>query len=91
MPLNMVSYQIGSSLLKEQLRNISNIISKLIITQLLSQLYKQGWKFGLFDNMEDEERRNEEPKGEATFGFHIIYLAPNVAMKNIPPSILPNF
>jgi hypothetical protein len=48
-------------------------------------------EFGLFGNMADEERRNEETEGEATFGFPILDLAPNVAMKNIPPSVLPNF
>jgi hypothetical protein len=41
--------------------------------------------------MEDEEERNVEAEGEATFGFPILDLAPNVNMKNIPPSVLPNF
>jgi hypothetical protein len=41
--------------------------------------------------MVDEEERNVEAEGEATFGFPILDLAPNVNMKNIPLSVLPNF
>jgi hypothetical protein len=48
-------------------------------------------EFILFSHMEDEEERNGEPKGETTFGFPILDLMPNVTMKNIPPSVLPNF
>jgi hypothetical protein len=47
--------------------------------------------FNLFGNMEDEEEINVEAEGEETFGFPILDLAPNVNMKNIPPSVLPNF
>jgi len=40
--------------------------------------------------MVDEEERNVEEKGEASFGFPILYLAPKVNMNNIPLSSLPN-
>jgi hypothetical protein len=48
-------------------------------------------EFSLFGHMADEEERNREPEGESTFGFPILDLMPNVNMKNIPPSVLPNF
>jgi hypothetical protein len=41
--------------------------------------------------MEDKEERNREPEGETTFRFPILDLMSNVNMKNIPPSVLPNF
>ena len=41
--------------------------------------------------MAAEEERNREPKGETTFIFPILDLMLNVNMKNIPPSVLPNF
>jgi hypothetical protein len=47
--------------------------------------------FRLFGNMANEEERNVEAEREETFGFPILDLAPNVNMKNILPSILPNF
>jgi hypothetical protein len=48
-------------------------------------------EFSIFGHMADEEERNREPEGESTFGFPILDLMPNVNMKNIPPSVLPNF
>ena len=47
----------------------------------------------LLDNIVEEEERivDEEQEDEQTFGFHILDRAPNVAMKNINPSILPTF
>ena len=34
---------------------------------------------------------NKEENTESTFGFPILDLEPNVNMKNIPPSVFPNF
>jgi hypothetical protein len=48
-------------------------------------------EFSIFGHMADEEERNGEPEGESTFKFPILYLMPNVNMKNNPSSILPNF
>ena len=48
-------------------------------------------EFSIFGHMEDEEERNREPEGETTFRFPILDLMSNVNMKNISPSVLPNF
>lgn len=38
-----------------------------------------------------EVHEEDEENTESTFGFPILDLEPNVTMKNIPPSVLPNF
>jgi hypothetical protein len=91
LPLNMVVSQIESPTIegttKQDIEDHFNTYHNPVVEPSFITKVGRIWFVG---NMEDEERRNEETEGEATFGFPILDLAPNVAMKNIPPSVLPN-
>jgi hypothetical protein len=91
LPLNLDVSQIESPsverITEQDIEENFNTYHNLVVEPTLSPRLEE---FGLLNNIAHEEMRNEEIKGEETFGFPILDLEPNVAMKYIPPLVLPN-